>query len=116
MDFASSNLFSAEDTNTILENEYHDAGTLVPRNHQNSQQTQILIGVPLQSDECVALLIKKECEHMPCGDYLEKLANGEFGFAERGEILDWMYKVCFDDFVRILFYGLIWLFLDSCFD
>ncbi|KAM3338077.1 cyclin-D2-2 [Capsicum galapagoense] len=93
MDFASSNLFSAEDTNTILENEYHDAGTLVPRNHQNSQQTQILIGVPLQSDECVALLIKKECEHMPCGDYLEKLANGEFGFAERGEILDWMYKV-----------------------
>ncbi|KAM3289677.1 cyclin-D2-2 [Capsicum chacoense] len=93
MDFASSNLFSAEDNNTILENEYHDAGTLVPRDHQNSQQTQILIGVPLQSDECVALLIKKECEHMPCGDYLEKLANGEFGFGERGEILDWMYKV-----------------------
>ncbi|MCD9560575.1 Cyclin-D2-1 [Datura stramonium] len=45
------------------------------------------------SDECVALMIEKECEHMPCGDYLEKLRNGDFDFGARREILDWICKV-----------------------
>ncbi|MCD7461283.1 Cyclin-D2-1 [Datura stramonium] len=99
MDSAISSLLCAEDNNSILGNEYDDVGTWYHRNHQNSQQNQRFYGVesltvlPLQSDECVALMIEKECEHMPCGDYLEKLRNGDFDFGARREILDWICKV-----------------------
>ncbi|CAN4095277.1 unnamed protein product [Withania somnifera] len=93
-------LLCSENNNSILENVDDDVQTLYHRNHQNSQQNQWFYGeenlmavVTLQSDECVALLIKKECDHMPCGDYLGKLRNGDFGLGARGEILDWLYKV-----------------------
>lgn len=69
MDFVISGLFRAEYRNVILENVYDDVRTLFHENHQNNQQTLNLIDLP---DDCVAMMIKKECDHMPFGDYLEK--------------------------------------------
>ncbi|KAJ8561400.1 hypothetical protein K7X08_027590 [Anisodus acutangulus] len=96
MDFAISNLLCEEDNNTIFDNGYYDDRTY----HQNSQQKkQMFYGeekftvLPLQSDEYVALMIEKECAHMPCGDYFEKLRNGDLAFEARNEILDWISKV-----------------------
>ncbi|XP_055821100.1 cyclin-D4-2-like [Solanum dulcamara] len=93
MDFVISGLFCAEYKNAILENVYDDVRTLFHENHQNSQQTLCLTAVPFQSDDCVAIMIKKECEYVPCADYLEMLKNGEFDVGSREQILDWICKV-----------------------
>ncbi|XP_006366431.1 cyclin-D4-2-like [Solanum tuberosum] len=88
MDFVISGLFCAEYNKSMLENVYDDMHTLFHGDHQNNQQT-----IPFQSDDCVALMIKKECEYMCCDDYLEKLKNGEFDLGEREQILDWICQV-----------------------
>ncbi|KAK4726263.1 hypothetical protein R3W88_031180 [Solanum pinnatisectum] len=88
MDFVISGLFCAEYNKSMLENVYDDMHTLFHGDHQNNQQT-----MPFQSDDCVTLMIKKECEYMCCDDYLEKLKNGEFDLGEREQILDWICQV-----------------------
>lgn len=93
MDFVISGLFCAEYKDAILENVYDDVRTLFHENHQNSQQTLCLTAVPFQTDDCVAIMIKKECEYVPCADYLEMLKNGEFDVGSREQILDWICKV-----------------------
>ncbi|XP_059287163.1 cyclin-D3-1-like [Lycium ferocissimum] len=99
MDFSTASLLCEEDNNSIFDNENNDVGKCFLRNHQNCQQKQkfyreeSFIVLPLQSDECVALMIKKQCEHMPCGDYFEKLRNGILDFGARNEVLDWICKV-----------------------
>ncbi|RAL47056.1 hypothetical protein DM860_017097 [Cuscuta australis] len=49
--------------------------------------------LPVQSEECLALMIRRESEHLPSCDYLKKLKNGELDFAARDEVLDWIAKV-----------------------
>lgn len=109
MDCAVSSLLCAEDNNSIFYSEDDDVGygfveELVedrwyPRNHRNGQENrrcygeESLTGLPLQSDECLALMIRRECEHMPAGDYLERLRNGDLDIGARDEILDWIAKV-----------------------
>lgn len=111
VDCAVSSLLCAEDNSSIFCNEDDDdvgfgfvedvvEERWYPRIHRNSQENRRLFngdefftGVPLQSDECLVLMIGKECEHMPAGDYLERLRNGDLDIGARDEILDWISKV-----------------------
>ncbi|XP_019260897.1 PREDICTED: cyclin-D2-1-like isoform X2 [Nicotiana attenuata] len=107
MDCAVSSLLCAEDNNSIFYNEdYDDVGFVeedrwYSRNHRNGQENnkrlfygeESLTGIPLQSEECLALMIEKECEHMPAVDYLDRLRNGDLDIGARDEILDWIAKV-----------------------
>lgn len=111
MDCAVSSLLCAEDNSSIFCNEDDDVGfgfveevvvedIWYPRIHRNGQENRKLFngeefytGVPLQSDECLVLMIEKECEHMPAVDYLERLRNGDLDIGARDEILDWIAKV-----------------------
>nr|POF21448.1 cyclin-d3-1 [Quercus suber] len=50
-------------------------------------------GVPLQSDECLALMVEKECQYLPGGDYLKKLLSGDLDLGARKQAVDWIGKV-----------------------
>ncbi|CAH9129904.1 unnamed protein product [Cuscuta epithymum] len=52
-----------------------------------------LVKLPVQSEECLALMIRKESENLPTCDYLKRLRNGEVDVASRDEVLDWIAKV-----------------------
>ncbi|KAF8020524.1 hypothetical protein BT93_G1062 [Corymbia citriodora subsp. variegata] len=49
--------------------------------------------VPMQSEECLAVLLEKECRHLPGFGYLNRLRNGDLDVAVRAEAIDWMGKV-----------------------
>lgn len=49
---------------------------------------------PLLSDESLALLISKQCHHLPGIDYVPRLKKGDLDFAGRMEAIDWIEKVC----------------------
>ncbi|XP_016455513.1 cyclin-D2-1 [Nicotiana tabacum] len=107
MDCAVSSLLCAEDNNSIFYNEDDDDFGFVEedrwysRNHRNGQENnkrlfygeESLTGIPLQSEECLALMIEKESEHMPAVDYFDRLRNGDLDIGARDEILDWIAKV-----------------------
>lgn len=111
MDFAVSSLLCAEDNSSIFCNEDDDVAfgfveevvvedLWYPRIHRSGQEIRKLFNgdefytsVPLQSDEFLVLMIKKECEHMPALDYLERLRNGDLDIGARDEILGWIAKV-----------------------
>ncbi|XP_021912230.1 cyclin-D4-2-like isoform X2 [Carica papaya] len=50
------------------------------------------VGLPLQSEECLAMMIEKETQHLPASDYLKKLRNGDFDLNARKEAVDWIGK------------------------
>lgn len=50
-------------------------------------------GFPLQSDDCLALMVKRECQHLPSTDYLRRLRNGDINIGARQEAVDWIEKV-----------------------
>ncbi|XP_028771875.1 cyclin-D4-1-like [Neltuma alba] len=50
-------------------------------------------GLPLQSDECLAQMVQKECDHLPAGDYLNRLRTADLDFGARKEAVDWIEKV-----------------------
>ncbi|KAA8528341.1 hypothetical protein F0562_035696 [Nyssa sinensis] len=104
-DCAAASLLCAEDNSSIF---YDDVGygaveDFEPiwhhRNHRTNNQNQnfggeeCLTGLPLQSDECLALLFKRECEHLPGSDYLNRLRNGDLDLGARKEVVDWIRKV-----------------------
>ncbi|GAV66812.1 Cyclin_N domain-containing protein/Cyclin_C domain-containing protein [Cephalotus follicularis] len=66
------------------------------RNHRKYSQNKGFDsgdGVPLQSEECLALMFKKECQHLPNGDYLKRLRSGDLDMGARQEVVDWIGKV-----------------------
>ena len=76
------------------------------RNYQNINQNQrfinnpeteqCVIDFPLRSDECLDLLIEKECEQfVDFFDYLNKLKNGNMDLVARQDAVNWITKVCF---------------------
>lgn len=72
--------------------DFYDMGS--DKNQNFTVEEGFLSGlVPLQSDECVDLMFVKECEHLPAGDYLERLGNGGLDFKARQEAVDWIHKV-----------------------
>lgn len=63
--------------------------------YQNLETEYSVLDVPLQSDECINLLIEKECEQfVGFLDYFSKLKNGNFDLGSRQEAVDWITKVC----------------------
>ncbi|KAF7829992.1 cyclin-D4-2 isoform X1 [Senna tora] len=50
-------------------------------------------GLPLQSDEGLALMVQKEYQHIPAGDYLNRLRTGDLDSGARKEAIDWIEKV-----------------------
>ncbi|GJW64810.1 cyclin, C-terminal domain-containing protein [Tanacetum coccineum] len=62
--------------------------------YQNLETEYSVLDVPLQSDECINLLIEKECEQfVGFLDYFSKLKNGNFDLVARREAVDWITKV-----------------------
>lgn len=103
-DCAASSLLCAEDRSVFDDNEY---GSLVEkfeedttwhhRNHRTHDQNRSFSnggdGLPLQSDECLASMVEKECHHLPHADYLKRLRSGDLDQGARKEAVDWITKV-----------------------
>ncbi|KAJ6337609.1 hypothetical protein OIU76_007315 [Salix suchowensis] len=100
-DCAVSNLLCAEDNSIFDDNDYYDApveefeATWHHGNHQICNQNGGGDGgwLPMQSDECLVLMVEKECQHLPSGDYLKRLRNGDLDMGARKEAVDWIAKV-----------------------
>ncbi|KAK7351562.1 hypothetical protein VNO77_11115 [Canavalia gladiata] len=90
-----SSLLCAEDSSVFDDNYY--GGTMTEgyeetwrfRSHHFGDPD----GLPLQSDECFALMVKKECQHLPCVNYLNRLRSGDLDFGARMDAIDWIQKV-----------------------
>ena len=104
-----SSLLCAEDNSIFDENDYGGSIEMLeeetwhyPRYHRNHSQSQDFGGeglLPVLSDECLALMVEKECHHLPCGDYLDRLRSGDLDFEARNEAIDWIQKVGSKSFV-----------------
>ncbi|XP_021284303.1 cyclin-D3-1-like isoform X2 [Herrania umbratica] len=106
-DCAVSSLLCAEDNSSIFnDNEYCGWGAEVEefgaawnhRYYRNSNQNRVFNGVdedglPLQSEECLALMVEKEQQHLPNADYLKRLKGGDLDLEARKEAVDWIWKV-----------------------
>lgn len=101
LDCAISSLFCAEDNESLFYDEVDDVGYACVevfedhwdhRNGRNSQRAS-LTDLPVQSEECLALMIQRESEQLPACDYSKRLRNGELDIAAREEVLDWITKV-----------------------
>lgn len=62
--------------------------------HQRSQGFGDPDELPLLSDECLAVMVEKECQFWPGADYLNKFRTRDLDFGARNEAIDWIQKVC----------------------
>jgi cyclin D1/2/4 len=115
-DCAVSNLLCAEDNNSIFDdNDHYDAtveefeATWHHGNHQICNQNGGGDGgcLPMQSDECLVLMVEKECQHLPNGDYLKRLRNGDLDMGARKEAVDWIAKAGSFFFLFFFHYSLM---------
>lgn len=68
--------------------------------YRNTNQNRVFNGVgedglPLQSEECVVLMVEKEQQHLPNAGYLKRLQGGDLDPAARNEAVDFIRKVGF---------------------
>ena len=107
-----SSLLCVEDNSIFDENDYGGSVEVLedawqdPRYRRNLSQSENL-DVPngwfqLQSDECLRLMVEKEWDHLPNGDYRNKLRSGDLDFEARKEAIDWIQKVGFKSLCLIL--------------
>ncbi|KAG6705244.1 hypothetical protein I3842_07G170700 [Carya illinoinensis] len=99
-DSAVSSLLCSEENSIFDENDYGTAEefetTWRYRNRRNHSQDRAYgdgDGLPLQSDECLAMMVGKECQHLPAVDYLKRLRRGDFDLGARRQAVDWILKV-----------------------
>ncbi|XP_042516539.1 cyclin-D3-1-like [Macadamia integrifolia] len=107
-DCSTSDLLCAEDNNSIIS--FADFGgdgfrgfcvgdAWLTQNHRTLNQNQSFHGwefsivFPSQTEECLSLMVDKECQHLPRNDYLKRLRSGELDMGLRGEAVDWIRKV-----------------------
>ncbi|AES89862.1 putative cyclin B3, G2/mitotic-specific [Medicago truncatula] len=64
-----------------------------PRNEQRSGGVPNELHLPLQSEECLVLMLEKECQQWHGADYLNRLKFGDLDFGARNEAIDWIQKV-----------------------
>ncbi|XP_076923342.1 cyclin-D4-1-like [Bidens hawaiensis] len=95
-----SNLLCAEDNNSICyDNDDddicgNDAGVIKNQCFIKNLETECsVLDLPVQSDECLALLIEKECEQFVGFEYLEKLRSGKLDLVARQQAVDWIRMV-----------------------
>ncbi|XP_076890527.1 cyclin-D4-1-like [Bidens hawaiensis] len=98
-----SNLLCAEDNNSICYDDDEDGhgdqnnvdDIVVNKNQcfiKNLETECSVLDLPVQSDECLGLLIEKECQQFVGFDYLEKLRNGKLDLVARQQVVDWIMK------------------------
>ncbi|KAI8013417.1 Cyclin-D3-1 [Camellia lanceoleosa] len=97
-DFAVSSLLCTEDNSIIFgDDEIDFEPTWHNRNHRTRNQNQSFdepyIVLPMQSDECLAQMLKRECELLLASDYLSGLRNGDLNLMARREAVIWIGKV-----------------------
>ncbi|XP_028078365.1 cyclin-D4-2-like isoform X2 [Camellia sinensis] len=96
-DFAVSSLLCTEDNSIIFgDDEIDFEPTWHNRNHRTRNQNQSFdepyIVLPMQSDECLAQMLKRECELLLASDYLSGLRNGDLNLMARREAVIWIGK------------------------
>ncbi|KAL7262510.1 hypothetical protein ACSBR1_000805 [Camellia fascicularis] len=97
-DFVVSSLLCTEDNSIIFgDDEIDFEPTWHNRNHRTRNQNQSFdepyIVLPMQSDECLAQMLKRECELLLASDYLSGLRNGDLNLMARREAVIWIGKV-----------------------
>nr|DAD40986.1 TPA_asm: hypothetical protein HUJ06_015309 [Nelumbo nucifera] len=105
-DCSASSLLCAEDNNTFMCFEDIEDGAgdefgdgWQQQNHRTNHQNQSFsagefwIGFPLQSEECLRMMVEREWQHLPRDDYLNRLRSGELDLGVRREAIDWIGKV-----------------------
>jgi cyclin D1/2/4, plant len=98
-DVAASMLLCAEDNNSILWLEEEKEGVVDVAGRKRSQSSSPDwdgFGAdlfPPQSEECVAVLVEREPEHMPRSNYGERLGRGGVDLCVRRKAVDWIWKV-----------------------
>ncbi|KAG6644414.1 cyclin-D3-1-like [Carya illinoinensis] len=99
-DSAVSSLLCSEDNSFFDDNDYGAAeeceATWRHRNNRNHNQDRGFVdrdGLPLQSDEYLASMLEKECQHLPAADYLKRLRSGDLDLGARRRTVDWIFKV-----------------------
>ncbi|PKA59497.1 Cyclin-D4-1 [Apostasia shenzhenica] len=102
-DFASSILLCAEENSSIFGfDDDEDLGVTgraqESRPSMISQQKTDFFGdpfmvLPLQSEECLLVLLERESEHLPGRDYAKRLISGALDISVRKDAVDWIRKV-----------------------
>ncbi|XP_030455128.1 cyclin-D4-2-like [Syzygium oleosum] len=103
-DRAVPSLLCAEDNTTVFGDNDGDGAveealetTWHQRGHRGHHQDRGFEGgdelLPMQSEECLAVLLEKEGQHLPGLDYLNRLRSGDLDLGARAEAVDWMGKV-----------------------
>lgn len=123
-DCAVSSLLCAEDNNSIFDdNDCYGAvveeyeSTWHHKNHRIHHEGRAYGGggdgeLPMQSKECLALMVEKECQHLPNVDYLKRLRRGDLDLEARKEAIDWIGKVglcsltCFTNSMKLFLFSL----------
>ncbi|KAJ3676946.1 hypothetical protein LUZ60_002670 [Juncus effusus] len=100
LDFAASILLCAEDNNSILsfDDEGEEEVTYLGEVDGNGTKNRAFCGdflmdFPRQSEECLALLVERETEHLPLEGYSERLLDGSLEISSRRDAIDWIWKV-----------------------
>ncbi|KAM7257546.1 hypothetical protein ACFE04_013287 [Oxalis oulophora] len=93
-DFAISSLLCVEEEDTINSIIFNDDETVVfgvdQQQHHNKNQNKLL---PLQSEECLVLMLEKELQHLVNADYSMRLRSADLDLKARNHAIDWMIKV-----------------------
>lgn len=100
-DCVGSSLLCPEDNNSIMGFDGEDdveEGVLEGKYQHGYHQRQCLLvdylmGFPRQTDECLALMVERECQHLPKADYMSRLQNGALDLSRRRDAVDWIWKV-----------------------
>ncbi|GJN00315.1 hypothetical protein PR202_ga17738 [Eleusine coracana subsp. coracana] len=101
-DYTASILLCPEDSASVLgleEGSDEISGVIgLSLRHVDDSPGTLWIELPLQSDDCIEALLKREEEHMPMEGYAERLMQRPGGsdlVAVRRHAIDWIWKVSF---------------------
>ncbi|KAJ4793652.1 Cyclin-D3-1 [Rhynchospora pubera] len=93
-DLASSILLCSEENNSILFFEDGGEGEIgLIEGQVNNFYSDFVGSFPMQSEECIELLVERESQHFPNQRYLERLKNGAFEASFRRDAIEWISKV-----------------------
>ncbi|GKB49404.1 cyclin, C-terminal domain-containing protein [Tanacetum coccineum] len=90
--FLLSSLLCAEDNDSVCYDNDEEISEK-QRFNENDETEYSVFEVPLLSDECLCLLIQKECEQFVGFDYYQKLRNGDMDLVARRQAVDWIIKI-----------------------
>ncbi|KAL9275601.1 Cyclin-D4-1-like protein [Drosera capensis] len=99
-DYAHSSLFCPEEESSIIldddDDDSVDIGLITPTSGDRGDvggEEGMISGVVVMDEERVRVLVERESECVPCGDYLERLRCGDLDLVARNGAVDWIFKV-----------------------